>query len=102
MGEFLPYQLWRLDSRYETFSEQTLGKLPSEHFKNNVVITTSGFSPDALAALGEDSILFAIDYPYESSRLAVEFLKNAPVSEQCREKMAHGNAERLLKLGVAK
>ncbi len=75
MGEFLPFQLWRFDSRYRTLKNQNLERLPSEYFGRNIFITTSGvFSPSALAgavlAIGEDSVLFAIDYPYESTEEA--------------------------------
>jgi len=103
MGEFLPFQLWRFDSRYKTLKKQDLEHLPSEYFGRNISITTSGvFSPSALAgavmAMGEDSILFAIDYPYESTEEAVSFLNSAPLSRVAREKIAGLNAERLLRL----
>jgi 2,3-dihydroxybenzoate decarboxylase len=103
MGEFLPFQLWRFDSRYKTLKKQDLDRLPSEYFGRNIFITTSGvFSPSALAgavmAIGEDSVLFAIDYPYESTEEAVSFLNSAPLSRIAREKIAGLNAERLLRL----
>jgi 2,3-dihydroxybenzoate decarboxylase len=101
MGEFLPFQIWRFDSRYKTLKNQNLERLPSEYFGRNIFITTSGvFSPAALAgailAIGEDSVLFAIDYPYESTEEAVRFLNAAPLSGIAREKIAGLNAERLL------
>jgi 2,3-dihydroxybenzoate decarboxylase len=103
MGEFLPFQLWRFDSRYKTLKKQDLEHLPSEYFGRNIFITTSGvFSQSALAgavmAMGEDSILFAIDYPYESTEEAVSFLNSAPLSMIAREKIAGLNAQRLLRL----
>lgn len=106
MGEFLPFQLWRFDSRYATMNQQTrrLERMPSEYFGKNIFITTSGvFSPSALAgavmAIGEDAVLFSIDYPYESSELAVRFLDSAPLSKCAREKVSYLNAERLLRIG---
>ena len=42
MGEFLPFQLWRLDSRYKTLTDQSLESLPSKYFGRNIFITTSG------------------------------------------------------------
>ena len=103
MGEFLPFQLWRFDSRYRTLKKQELEHLPSEYFGRNVFITTSGvFSPSTFAgavmAIGEDSVLFAIDYPYESTEEAVSFLNSAPLSRGAREKIAGLNAERLLRI----
>ena len=103
MGEFLPFQLSRFDSRYAALRDRKLEKLPSKYFGENIFITTSGvFSPSALAgavmAVGEDAILFAIDYPYESSEDAVRFLQAAPLSNSGREKIAWRNAARLLRL----
>jgi len=103
MGEFLPFQIWRFDSRYRTLKNQNLERLPSEYFGRNIFITTSGvFSPSALAgavmAIGEDSVLFSIDYPYESTEEAVNFLNSAPLSRVAREKIAGRNAERLLRI----
>ncbi len=50
MGEFLPFQLTRLDSRYEVLDfKHPLEKLPSEYFRTNIAITTTGvFSHAAL------------------------------------------------------
>ncbi len=52
MGEFLPFQLTRLDSRYEVLDfKHPLEKLPSEYFRTNIAITTTGvFSHAALIA----------------------------------------------------
>lgn len=51
-----------------------------------------------LAAVGVDKILFAVDWPYEANKTGVEFLKKISISNSDREKIAHRNAERLLKL----
>jgi predicted TIM-barrel fold metal-dependent hydrolase len=78
-------------------------QLPSHYLRNNVYVTTSGvFSHAALLgathAVGIDRVLFAIDYPYEQSREAVEFLRTAPYAPADLERIAHGNAERILRL----
>jgi 2,3-dihydroxybenzoate decarboxylase len=94
----------RLDIRYrDLIPEVKLAKKPSDYLVDNFAITTSGvLSTSALLgasmAIGIDNILFAIDYPYESSTLAVEFLRSLPLSEPDLNKIAHGNAERLLRL----
>lgn len=103
MGEYLPFQLARLDSRYKTLVDQGLEHLPSYYFGRNIFITTSGvFSHaslvGALMALGDDAVMFSVDYPFESTKEAVEFLLSAPISNEQREKVAFGNAERILKL----
>ena len=104
MGEALPFLLWRLDSRYGILQHRNpIKKLPSQYIRENIMVTTAGSFSAApllctLAALGADRIMFSIDYPYEKTEEAVHFIENAPVSELDREKICHGNAERLLKL----
>jgi 2,3-dihydroxybenzoate decarboxylase len=75
-------------------------KLPSEYFKDNFLITTSGMTyapPLKLSneVLGADRILFAADYPYESLRESVEFMDSTPITEVDRHKIYHANAEAL-------
>jgi 2,3-dihydroxybenzoate decarboxylase len=104
MGEFLPYMRSRLDSRYRILDHDlALRRMPSAYIGSNVLITTSGvFSPAALTGavleIGADAIMFSIDYPYESSREAVAGFEQTPLSDTDREKIAHGNAERILRL----
>ena len=104
MGEGLPFWLWRLDSRYVILNHtKPIKKLPSQYIRDNIVITTAGvdFYPSLLCsmlALGSDRIMFSVDYPYESTKEAVEFIDNAPLSDIDREKICHLNAERVLNL----
>ena len=78
-------------------------KMPSEYIQQNVMVTTAGSFSDAplqcaISALGADRVLFSVDYPYEYTNEAVEFIEKAPISDSDREKICHGNAERLLRL----
>jgi len=104
MGEFLPFHMSRLDIRYHDLDpEVTLAKRPSQYLIDNFAITTSGvLSPSALLgatlAIGIDNILFAVDYPYESTADAVHFLTTLPLNPPDLHKIAHTNAERLLHL----
>lgn len=104
MGEFLPFMRWRLDSRFEAYPHGiTLRKKPSEYFQSNLFITTSGVcsAPTLLGAIGEmgaENVLFSIDYPYESTALACDFIEQAPLDEATRALVCHGNARRLFKL----
>jgi Amidohydrolase len=50
---------------------------------------------------GIDNLLFSVDYPLRDSFEVMEFLRAARLSEANKEKFAHGNAERLLKLAPA-
>jgi 2,3-dihydroxybenzoate decarboxylase len=104
MGEFLPFQRSRLDSRYQTLDIATsLKQLPSTYLGSNVVFTNSGvFSPatlqGAVLEVGADAIMFSVDYPYESSLEAVAGFEHTVLSDHDRNLIAHGNAERLLRL----
>jgi 2,3-dihydroxybenzoate decarboxylase len=102
MGEFLPFQRSRLDSRYRTMQTTTaLKRLPSAYLGTNIVFTNSGvFSPavmlGAVLEVGADAVMFSVDYPYESSYEAVQGFERTTLSAADREKIAHGNAERLV------
>jgi len=49
-------------------------------------------------ALGIDNVLLSVDWPYESNVAAVDFLKRQPFEQHDIEKVAHLNAERVLRL----
>ena len=49
-------------------------------------------------ALGEDHILFSVDYPFESSLAAAQFMDCVSAPEHVREKINFKNAERVLKM----
>jgi predicted TIM-barrel fold metal-dependent hydrolase len=51
-----------------------------------------------MLALGADNILFAVDWPYEPNTTGMEFLNKLSISDLDREKIAHLNAERILKM----
>jgi 5-carboxyvanillate decarboxylase len=105
MGEAIHFWQWRID--YMNLRRQKAGESPklqlekpSAYMKRNVVITTSGVEDDlaldySLKALGEDNVMWAIDYPYQPSAPAVAWMDAAPVSEATRAKLYHGNAERI-------
>jgi len=103
MGEFLPFQRSRLDSRYATLATTALKRMPSEYRGTNIVFTNSGvFSPavmlGAVLEVGADALMFSVDYPYESSYQAVKGFEQTTLNAADREKIAHGNAERLLRI----
>ncbi len=108
MGETLPFYAWRIDSRYALLTHlarHRLQKKPSDYFRSNLVITTTGVCQDsalqcALAELGEDRVLFSVDYPYEETRAAAAWIERAPLTEAQREKICFRNAERVLRLGA--
>ena len=52
----------------------------------------------ALLTFGADRILFSVDFPFSDSTEGTRFLSGLPVSPADRGKIAHGNADALLKL----
>lgn len=104
MGEFLPFHVSRLDVQIDNIvTRVALKKKPSEYLRKNIAITTSGVMDDnmlqaAVRAVGIDNVLFAIDYPFEKSAQAVAFLRDASLPNAQIRKIAHGNAERILRL----
>src|ERR1700733_2628993 len=107
MGEFLPFQRSRLDSRFASTSlatTSTLQRAPSAYLGTNIVFTNSGVlspaaMPGAVLEVGSDAVMFSIDYPNESSHDAVTGFEQTTLSAGDREKIARGNAERLLRIG---
>jgi len=104
LGEGLPFAMHRLnDHTWRSAARRGLKKTPLQYIRENLLVTTSGnwYEPAflcTLLALGADSILFAIDWPYEANKTGIEFLRKLSISDSDKEKIAHGNAERLLGL----
>jgi len=104
LGEGLPFYLDRIEDHTGIAAKRRgLKKTVAQVMCENVVVTTSGnFSAPAfrctLEMLGIDNIVFSVDWPYESNKLGVAFLNQLGLAPADLEKLAHGNAERLLKL----
>ena len=102
LGEGLPFAMHRLNEHsWQAARRKGLKRAPIEYLRDNLVVTTSGnwFEPAfvcTLLALGADNILFAIDWPYEANKTGMDFLRKISISDGDREKIARGNAERLL------
>jgi 2,3-dihydroxybenzoate decarboxylase/5-carboxyvanillate decarboxylase len=109
MGESLPFNLWRLDYMHGThlkWGEPRTQMKPSEILKRNFLITTSGVEdPVALRysieVLGADNVMWAIDYPYQAMAPSVAFMDAAPLSDEDKHKVFHGNAERVFHIPPA-
>ncbi|WP_158298937.1 amidohydrolase family protein [Sphingomonas psychrotolerans] len=107
MGEALPFWMWRLDHmaarRARDGRMKPLALAPSEYFRRNFAVTTSGFeSPDlldlVLKSAGNENVMWAVDYPYESSHDAVAFIEGVSLTGAQRASIFHRNAERLFRL----
>ena len=110
LGEALPYWLFRIDfmhramvaaNRYPAIKK--LNRKPSEYFKENIYVTTSGMAwqPPILYAqsvLGVDRVLYAMDYPYQFVPEEVKVTDELPISEADKRKLYQTNAESVFSL----
>ncbi len=102
LGEALPFMMPRLDKGLSV-NVTKLNRPVADYLQENVYYTFSGFNftPAFLnlyLQVGADRIMFSADYPYSSMAEARTFLDQLPVSTADKNKIAHGNAERLLRL----
>jgi len=98
-GEAMPFWLWRRGRSQPVNGKRSFRQKFVEHFY--VTISDQCWTTllqFLIAALGSDRIMFATDYPYESSKQHVDFIDSAPISESDREKICQLNAERVFKL----
>ena len=105
-GEGLPAMLERFEESFSGSVPKFLQRHPAQTILDQVHVTTSGFYslPSFLMLMqtfGADRIMFSVDYPFSSNKVAREFLDSLSLSPADRAKIAHGNADRLLKLKVA-
>jgi predicted TIM-barrel fold metal-dependent hydrolase len=117
MGELIPFGLKRINTALTMgnwlLASQSKGtdsaggaciqKSVFYYMRANVFITTSGVFDQAalncaIAELGIDNILFSVDDPFGDNFEGVDFLNKAHLSNEDKEKLAHKNAERILKL----
>ena len=101
-GEMVPFCLPRLDAAIPQTVTGLSGSI-SEIYKRNVYVTPSSMFDLAQfeycsKVLGIDQIMWSIDYPYSTMNGTQDFLEKLPISMDDREKIAHGNVEKLLGL----
>ena len=104
MGEGLPFYYWRFGEDLDRITRSRLHKPIQQYFHDNLWITTSAFFRDellalALSTMGEDRVMFSVDYPMASGQRGADWFRALDLPRAAKEKIAHGNAERLL--GIA-
>jgi gamma-resorcylate decarboxylase len=107
LGEFIPYNLWRMDARMVFSSRGYRGSKPLGHyFREHFHVTTSGNFHDstfrcALEELGKDRLYFCSDYPFERMEDASEWFDNTTViTDEERLQIGRTNAIELFKLDM--
>jgi predicted TIM-barrel fold metal-dependent hydrolase len=102
MGETLPFMLPRLEMALPVEATE-LNRPVGDYLRENVHYTFGGFNwtqafLDLLLQVGAEKVMFSTDHPYASMLEAHAFLDGLPVSPADKERIAHGNAEHLLRL----
>ena len=106
MGEALPYWLYRLDfmhqagvraNRYERM--KPLKNTIAGYMRSNVLVTNSGMAWEpaikfAQQVVGEDRVMYAMDYPYQYVADEVRTMDNMDMSPELKKKFFQTNAER--------
>jgi 5-carboxyvanillate decarboxylase len=110
MGEALPFWLYRIDYMHQASVRsqryarmRPLKKTVTEYMRSNVLITTSGMAwapaiKFAQSVLGEDRVMYAMDYPYQfvPDEVRTHDLLDVPLA--VKKKLMQTNAERWFKL----
>jgi len=101
-GEMVPFYLQRLDDAMPR-GVTGLSRTITDTYTSHVHVTPSGMLnlphfKFIREVLGADRILYAVDYPYLTNTGAREFLEQLPITQEEKEKIAHRNAEALLRL----
>ena len=101
-GEMVPFYLQRLDDALPQ-GVTGLSRTMTDTYRSQVYVTPSGMLnlphfKFIHEVLGADRILYAVDYPYLTNTGARDFLEQLPISQRDKEKIAHRNAETLLRL----
>ncbi|RQW43626.1 amidohydrolase family protein [Novosphingobium sp. LASN5T] len=109
-GEALPYWLYRLNFMHGAGvrSQRYACLKPLRHdlfhyMRNNVLVTTSGmpFEPAiklCLDVLGEDRVMYAMDYPYQYVPEEVRIHDLLDIADGAKKKLMQTNAERVFRL----
>ncbi len=104
LGEMLPYCIWRFDHRVRKRPRGIPArKTFTEYLRSNFFVTTSGnFHTNtlrtAVAELGVERVLFAVDYPFEECGDAASWFDGCEIPDADREKIGRTNAAQLFAL----
>jgi uncharacterized protein len=116
--EALSWMAWRTDYSFQSDANGGLKRTIKEYLRENFYggILAGDFAKQQSGAvdpswslsynaylgmvnlIGIDRVLFTTDYPYANMKAARQFLDQMPINPGDKEKIAHLNAERLLRL----
>ncbi|KAG4431906.1 hypothetical protein IFR05_012618 [Cadophora sp. M221] len=105
LGERIPSDLWRIDEMLKRKVPEgiPMNRTLSSYWKTNIWETTSGdFATELLefhrSVIGEDRILYSVDYPFAMMQQGAEWLKTLRQSKKTGLNFIRNTAIKLLKL----
>ena len=103
MGEMLPMMWVRSNRSFMPGSGGENQRTLIDTFQQQLYITTSGFFTQpplriAIDTIGIDNIMLSVDYPFSTNKMGIDFLNEIQLPEEQFTKIAHGNADRILRL----
>lgn len=103
MGEMLPMMWARSERAFKPGAGGENERTLTDTFHQQLHITTSGFFTQpplrlALDTIGIDNIMLSVDYPFSSNQMGIDFLNEIDLPTDQIAKIAHENADKLLKL----
>ncbi len=107
LGEGIPFMLQRIDNRYPfeigVTGKTPLPKTPSEYFRRNFTVATSGMNfaaplRAAIDILGAERIMFAADHPMENQKAVVDEYRAIPLTDAERRQVSELTARRVFKI----
>ena len=101
-GEMIPFYLDRVNEALPQHATKLERSFP-QYFRQNVYIAPSGLFSQTqlqfcLQTVPLERIVFAVDYPFVGNESALPFFERADLPHESKRKIAHENAERLLRL----
>jgi predicted TIM-barrel fold metal-dependent hydrolase len=105
-GEGLPFFLPRIDQRMRHITNYWPAKHSMRYYwENNFYVTTSGVQDsgtlmDTIRSIGEDRVMFSVDYPFEDDVEIGGWFDRLEMSGLTKKRIGYQNARKLLKFDV--
>lgn len=105
-AEAIPFLIHRVQHRIAIGTPGCCGPFKKDimfYFHKHFYATTAGVRREStlrctLEELGEDHVMFSVDYPYESNEDTADWYDALALNENTRTKLAYENAKRIFKI----
>lgn len=105
-AEAIPFLVHRVQHRIEIATPGTCGPYKRDmlyYFHKHFYATLAGVRRLStlrctLEELGEDHVMFSVDYPYESQEDAADWFDSLELNQNTRQRLAYENARKMFKI----